>query len=237
MKNIEIQSQEDATYEYLLQNRQYKSNIFADKFRQVTTYIDRGITSSENKTFLEIGFNDGLLLKSMQKKYPKAKFIGVEARKSCVDNMVKQGFDCRLITDEFFSIDEKFDVIYGTSVLHHISRPFDFITYLYNDLLNPSSSRGGGDKVITFVNEAHRYDLVSILHTTLVRTWKYEKHLFKLSKNKIKKALQVLTKEYIIDSNPPICITGFNSLNKIYRKMKLHHILFLGNLSFMIRKI
>ena len=236
MKNIEIQSQEDATYECLLKNRQYKANIFADKVRQVSTYIDSGIPSSENKTFLEIGFNDGLLFKSLQKKYPKAKFIGVEVRQSCVDNMVKQGFDCRLITDEFFSIDEKFDVIYGTSVLHHISRPFDFITYLYNDLLKPSNG-GEGDKIITFVNEAHRYDLVSILHTTLVRTWKYEKQLFKISKNKIKNALQALTNEYVIDSNPPVCITGFKSLDNIYRKMKLHHISFLGNLSFMIKKV
>ncbi|OMQ02037.1 SAM-dependent methyltransferase [Lawsonia intracellularis] len=131
MKNIDIQSDDTKKYEYIIHTKNYKKNILLTKYNQIIEYIDSNFTVTSNMSFLEIGFNDGLLFKSLQKKYPKAKFIGVEVRQSCVDNMVKQGFDCRLITNELFPIDEKFDVIYGASVLHHISKPFDFIKHLF----------------------------------------------------------------------------------------------------------
>ncbi|AGC50630.1 class I SAM-dependent methyltransferase [Lawsonia intracellularis] len=144
MKNIDIQSDDTKKYEYIIHTKNYKKNILLTKYNQIIEYIDSNFTVTSNMSFLEIGFNDGLLFKSLQKKYPKAKFIGVEVRQSCVDNMVKQGFDCRLITNELFPIDEKFDVIYGASVLHHISKPFDFIKHLFNALNYNKITRGGG---------------------------------------------------------------------------------------------
>ncbi|WP_258528354.1 class I SAM-dependent methyltransferase [Lawsonia intracellularis] len=151
MKNIDIQSDDTKKYEYIIHTKNYKKNILLTKYNQIIEYIDSNFTVTSNMSFLEIGFNDGLLFKSLQKKYPKAKFIGVEVRQSCVDNMVKQGFDCRLITNELFPIDEKFDVIYGASVLHHISKPFDFIKHLFNALNYNKITRGGGGYLFLLV--------------------------------------------------------------------------------------
>ena len=168
MKNIDIQSNDTKKYEYIIHTKNYKKNILLTKYNQIVEYIDSNLTMTSNMSFLEIGFNDGLLLKSMQKKYPKAKFIGVEVRKSCVDNMVKQGFDCRLITNEIFPINEKFDVIYGASVLHHISKPFDFIKHLFNALKYNEITRGGGGYLFLLVKLT---DMISQIYFIQQQPW------------------------------------------------------------------
>lgn len=208
MKNINIQSDNTKEYKSFIHNEKYLRNILLTTCDTITKYIEQSLFVSKDTTFLEVGFNDGLLLKNMQKRYPASKFVGIEVRTSCVDNMVQQGFDCRQVSDEIFFIDKKFDIIYGSAVLHHISRPYEYIRHLYS-LLNPKG-------IIIFTNEAHIYDLVSILYATVTRTWKYEKNIFKLSKKKIQQTLQTLTSKFYIEYIPPIFLSGLGPNIYIY---------------------
>ncbi len=93
---------------------------------------------------------------------------------------------------------------------------------------------GGG--ILIFVNEAHRYDLVSNLYAIITGNWKYEKYALKLTKNKLDQLLFSISNNYYFNNIPPICITGFKTLNNIYCKLRLNYLPFLNSISFVVKK-
>jgi len=51
-----------------------------------------------------------------------------------VQLMNTKGYDCHLVDDEIIPGNDNYDLIYGTSVLHHFSDPYKFIQHAFSRL-------------------------------------------------------------------------------------------------------
>jgi 2-polyprenyl-3-methyl-5-hydroxy-6-metoxy-1,4-benzoquinol methylase len=226
--NIEAQSSDKVTYIRFYKNDAYLINIEKSYFDKLIKIIDQNVKIDENSTILEIGFNDGVRLKKIAAHYNNAHVMGLEVRQACVDNMVKEGYDCHLVNEEIFDISQKFDVIYGYHLIHHISTPYDYLKHLYS-LLKP-----GG--IFVFPSECHSTDLFQLVLTTLTRTWNVEINSLKLSKRKLIKSVKEYADLYHIVYNGPFFLPGFPRLNKIYRFFRFHRLPLLNNIFIFAKK-
>jgi 2-polyprenyl-3-methyl-5-hydroxy-6-metoxy-1,4-benzoquinol methylase len=226
--NLKIQSNEIVKYNSLIKNSRIHELKESYLFNSLTKIIDNNIKITNKSTILELGFNDGTRLKKIASYYKDSKVIGLEVRQQCVNKLVNEGYDCRLVTEEIFKINEKFDVIYGYAIIHHLSIPYDYLKHLYS-LLNP-----GG--ILIFPHESYSTHITGIILTTINGNWKYETNLFKLSRRKLIKECNKISNNFYISYNGLITLYGFPKLNKIYRILKLHKFPFFNELSIFIKK-
>jgi len=221
-ENVNIQASEDVSYDSLLKGSKLNKNRENYCMQQIIPVIDDVINrkGSGNLSILEIGFNEGNRFRELCKIYKDAGFIGLEVREKPVENMVAQGYDCRLTEteefDAFFNNEEKFDIIYGFGVLHHMSDPCKSLESLIK-ILKP-----GG--VVQFFGEHHKYDLFSHLSTTIKRNWLYEKNAFKVIRKNFKKLFDRYTSAYHIGYDNNGFVICFKRFNKIYCKLMLHRV-------------
>ena len=181
------------------------------------------------KKILEIGFNDARLLRAMQKQFPEASFAGTEVRKDTLDKIKDQNFDIRIADDEKIPGGDKFDLIYGTAVLHHFSEPYAFIRHTY-DRLND-----GG--LVIFSCEPHMSNIPNLVFTTLRRTKKKKKNLLKLSRTRLNQELAKFCKDYKVWFDDGSFFAPFPKLHKIYSIMKVQGFGLLNELHVYARRI
>jgi 2-polyprenyl-3-methyl-5-hydroxy-6-metoxy-1,4-benzoquinol methylase len=226
--NINVQSDKTAKYNSMIKN---KDNLVLREsllFESLVKTINHNVIIDNNSSILEVGFNDGTRLKKISSFYKDAKVIGLEVRQECVDNLVNEGFDCRLVDKEIFDINERFDIIYGYNVIHHLSIPYEYLRHLYS-LLNP-----GG--VLIFPHESYSTHLVGYILNTITGNWKYEMNIFKLSRRKIIKDCIHYSKNFQIGYNGMLGLYSFPRFNKIYHSLYLHKLPFINDLSILIKK-
>ncbi|MDR1576690.1 MAG: class I SAM-dependent methyltransferase [Deltaproteobacteria bacterium] len=226
--NLIIQSSEVVKYNSLIKNSKMHELKELYLFDSLTKIIDSNVKITSNSTILELGFNEGTRLKKIASYYKDSKVIGIEVRQSCVDKLVNEGYDCRLVNEEIFEINEKFDVIYGYLMVHHLSIPYDYLKHLYS-LLKP-----GG--ILFFPNESYSTHIIGIILNTITGNWKYETNMFKLSRRKLIKECHKISNNFYIGYNGLLILYGFPKLNKIYRTLNLHKLPFFNDLSIFIKK-
>jgi trans-aconitate methyltransferase len=227
--NVNVQASDEVSYNSLLRNKSLLDNRTQGNIQQMCDIIDNQIkrTGKSDLSILEIGFGDGRHFRKLNEIYKDSGFIGLEVRKKPVESMVALGYDCRLVDTElfngFFKSGEKFDIIYGYGILHHMSDPYKSLESL-TGLLNENG-------VLVFIREAHQFDLLSHLYTTLKRYWAFEKNTFKMNRNRFKKLLCKYSDNYyaIYDNNTlSMCFKRFNSF---FCKMKLNRVPFWNGLT------
>ncbi|MDR1084632.1 MAG: class I SAM-dependent methyltransferase [Deltaproteobacteria bacterium] len=226
--NIKVQSDDTAKYNSLFRDPQHFIDRENFHLQFLTDLIDKNISVNENTAIMEVGFGDGERLKRISAHYSNAKIIGVEVRKNCVDDLASQGYDCRLVTEELFKVDEVLDVIYGYNILHHISIPYDYLQHLYS-MLKP-----GG--ILVFPYEAYITCLWTYIITTIYGNWKYEMNVFKFSKGKLKKNCKKFAANFYVGYNGLLCLPGFPRLNKFYRFFRFHKLPFINELMLFVKK-
>jgi SAM-dependent methyltransferase len=226
-KNISVQSDPTISYASILKDPGMLAARQSFYQKQLNEIINL-FTSGGEGQFLEIGFDDGAMLKAMSEQYPAAKFIGLEVRKSPVDALLAEGYDCRIVKEELFDIAESFDVIYGFAVLHHMENPYKYLLHLYN-LLNP-----GG--IIIFLKEAHKWDIMSIMYSLIFGNIMQELNIFKLTKHKLLNYLSDKVNEIYCRYDGNAIMASMNRTNWYYRKLLLHKCPFFNTLSIVIKK-
>jgi len=221
-KNVDVQASEEVSYDSLLKSQTLLKNREAGNLHQISDIISDVISKSgsANISILELGFGDGRHLRKLSEKYNEAKIIGLEVRKKTVDDMVAKGYYCRLVEtevfDSFFDPDEKFDVIYGFGVIHHMSDPYKSMESLIG-LLKP-----GG--VIVFIREHHRYDLLSHLYAIMKGNWVYEKNTLKMKRKPFKMMLAKYTDDYYVRYDNNTISMCFKRLNTVHKKLRLSRV-------------
>ena len=229
-KNVDVQASDEVSYDSLVKGKSLNQNREQFYIRELRDIIDE--TSERlgktDLSILEIGFNDGKRIQTLSEIYEDIKFIGLEVREKPVEDMRALGFDCRLVDteifEEFFNEGEKFDIIYGFAILHHLSDPYKSLESIIN-LLNP-----GG--VVTFIREGHPYEIPGqYILTTLHGNWQYEKNMFKMNKKKFKQLLKKYTDDYWVKYDNNGFTPCFKRLNSVYCALKFDRIAFLNGLS------
>jgi len=220
--NISKQSSEKVSYDSLLKNEVLKRNRDWYYLQKICSIVSESIDNADHKdlSVLELGFNDGNRLLELSKLFRDIKFVGLEIREEPVLSMQEKGFDCRqarseLLNEEFES-GEKFDVIYGIAVLHHLSDPNKSLESIIKQL------KPGG--ALFFTREAHLYDMVSHLHTTISRKWPYEKNLIRMKRKQLKKVLSKYSTDYYVKYDNNGVTPCFWRLNSIFCKLGLHRV-------------
>jgi len=228
-ENLNVQASEEVSYDTMMQNKKRQKNREQYYFRQLSGIINDSVerTGRKDISVLEIGFNNGERLLELGEAYKDVKFTGLEVREKPVEDMKARGFDCRLVDteifDEFFKDGEKFDVIYGFAVLHHLSDPYKSLESIIK-LLKP----GGA---LIFIREGHPYDVVSHLHTTIMRNWEYEMNTFVMKKKRFKELLSQYTTDYYVKYDNNGIVPCFERLNSIYCSLKLDRIPFANGMT------
>jgi 2-polyprenyl-3-methyl-5-hydroxy-6-metoxy-1,4-benzoquinol methylase len=223
-KNIIIQSDPKLSYGSIVKN---PSLLLCRENYYIREFVEIIGNDRQGGAFLEVGFGNGRLLEAMSKQYPSARFVGLEVRAKPVETMKAKGYDCHLVDKELFDISERFDVIYGSAILHHTENPAQYLCHLF-DILNP-----GG--LLVFHNEAHRFDVLSMICTTLYGTLRQDLNMFKLSKNICNDLKDKSTSCSCRYNGNPVAAM-FPRMNKIYRKLCLHRIPFFNVLTIVIQK-
>jgi len=233
-ENVDVQASEEVSYASLVKGKSLNQNREDFYLKELCGIIDETSKRLGKKdlSVLEIGYSDGKRIKGLSEIYKEIKFVGLEVREKTVLDMQEQGYDCRLVDtelfDEFFQDGEKFDIIYGFAILHHLNDPYKSLESIIK-LLNP-----GG--VVTFIREGHPYEIFgSYILTTILGNWQYEKNMFKMSKRKFKKLLRKYTDDYWVKYDNNGFTPCFKRLNSVYCALKLNRISLLNGLSLYAR--
>jgi len=220
--NVSVQSSEEVSYDTLVKAGTMLENREQFYIRQLCSVMDSAIERAgrADLSVLEIGFNNGERLRELCKIYPEAVFTGLEVREKPVEDMKALGYDCRLVEtelfDEFFDSGEKFDIVYGFAVMHHMSDPYKSLESIIK-ILKP-----GG--VLLFIREGHPYDLVSHLHTTVMKNWEFEKNTLKMKRKSFKKLLSTYTNDYSVKYDNNTLSMCFKRFNVVHCKLKLSRV-------------
>ena len=232
-RNVIVQASDEVSYDSLLRSKSLLDNREQGNIQQMCDIIESQIkrTGQSELSILEIGFGDGRHLRKLSEIYKDSKITGLEVREEPVENMVGLGYDCRLVDteffNEFFKNGETFDIIYGYGSLHHMSDPYKSLESLMK-LLNR-------DGILVFIREAHQYDLLSHLYTTLKGNWVFEKNTLLMNRKRFKKLLGKYSNDYYAryDNNTlSMCFKRFNSL---HCKLKLNKVPFWNGLTIYAR--
>ena len=231
--NVNVQASDEVSYDSLLRKKSLLANREQGNIQQMCDIIDSQIkrTGRSELSILEIGFGNGRNMRKLSEIYKDSRFTGLEVRDNPVDLMVAQGYDCRLVNtelfNEFFIRGETFDIIYGYGVLHHMSDPCKSLESL-TGLLNKNG-------ILVFIREAHQYDLLSHMYTTLKRNWEFEKNTLKMNRNRFKKLLAKYTKDYYAKYDNNTLSMCFKRFNYFHCKMKLNRMPFWNGLTIYAR--
>jgi len=233
-ENVDVQASEEVSYDSLVRAKSLNQNREDFYLRELCSVIDEVSKRLGKKdlSVLEIGYSDGKRIKGLSEIYKDVKFVGLEVREKPVQDMKDLGYDCRLVDteifDEFFKDGEKFDIIFGFAILHHLNDPYKSLESIIN-LLNP-----GG--VVTFIREGHPLEIFgSYILTTILGNWQYEKNMFKMRKRKFKKLLRKFTDDYWVKYDNNGFTPCFRRLNAVYCALKLDRVAFLNGLSLYAR--
>jgi len=206
--NAELQAEGYKNYK-LIATDAMKETVAAHQLRVLLPLIEKSETKPQ--TIMEIGFNDGRLMRKLREVYPDSHFHGTEVRDTHIDRLRSEGFDVTVVTDEIIPGEETFDLIYGASVLHHLAEPYKFIQKAY-DRLNKNG-------LLLFICEGHRYNLPSIAYSTVKRSWNLEKHMLKLTKGKVSRFVADIADESRVwyeDASYFAPLSGFYSVYKFF---------------------
>jgi SAM-dependent methyltransferase len=220
--NINLQASEEVSYDSFIKGKKLVRNRERFYIKQLCKVIDdvKESAGRQDISVLEIGFDNGSRFRELVKLYPDIKFTGLEVREKPVEDMRKQGYDCRVtdteMFDEFFGAVGMFDVIYGIAVVHHMDDPYKSLESIIR-LLKP-----GG--VLLFIREDHPYDVVAHFHTTISKNWAYEKNKFIMNLTRFRNLLGHYSNDYYVKYDNNGIMPCFRRGNKVFTKLRLNRV-------------
>lgn len=84
-------------------------------------------TKDSSFTLLDLGCGGGGFLNSVKHYFPNAKVVGVDVSSFAIDTLKSQSIEGYVSSLYDFQIDRKFDYIFSSQVLEHLSNPIGFV--------------------------------------------------------------------------------------------------------------
>lgn len=148
---------------------------------KIVAMIDEAGLGGQRIKALEVGVGSGMLMEKIKQRYPHWEFFGVDISERNIRSARERGLNVAVADVEDLHLDETFDMVYGTAILHHLQDIPGFFRNIVK-VLKP-----GG--VIIFGAEPECYGWFHIIYHILRGTWAIEKGLLKISSSGVKKDL------------------------------------------------
>jgi trans-aconitate methyltransferase len=150
-------------------------------FQKIAQILAENIAFNEGGKALEVGAGEGLLMQKMIKKFPSLKFKGIDISEKSVESAREKGTDVAVCDVANLPSSEKFDLVYGTAILHHLESIEKFFEKIRSSLKSEGVVLIGAEPVF--------YEFFYILYHMARESWEAEKGMLQLSVSRVKKIL------------------------------------------------
>jgi len=159
-----------------------EENIRDFHFKKIVSILEQNKISLGMDAFaLELGYGRGQMMKKMQKHFNHCKVRGFDISEKNIQFAKKEGLDAHVADAETVSINDKFDLIYGTSILHHLSDLPNFFNKISENLKKCG--------ILLFGGEGLFYEFLYIILHKIRKYWEIEKGMLNISETCIKEYL------------------------------------------------
>lgn len=159
-------------------------NIRQFYFEKLQSILSKNIDTTQKISALEIGVGSGILMNQMKKEYDHWSFQGIDISEKNIEEAKQKGLDVFVADACKLDIETKYDLIYGTAVLHHLESPTKFFEAAAKRL-NP-----GG--VLLIGAEPVCYAWFYIWYHKMRGSWDIEKGMLNIVPKNIKQDLSRL---------------------------------------------
>ncbi|MGC2422969.1 MAG: class I SAM-dependent methyltransferase [Nitrospirota bacterium] len=159
-----------------------EENIRDFHFQKIIRILEQNeISLGADAIALELGCGRGQFMKKMQKHFSRCKVRGYDISEKNIANCKNEGLDAQVADAETMSISGKFDLIYGTSILHHLNDLPNFFNKISKNL-----KKGG---ILLFGAEPVFYEFLYIILHKIRGCWEIEKGMMNISETCMKEYL------------------------------------------------
>ncbi len=205
-----------------LASKAMEFNIRNFYFEKLVSILEEHKKPKEGDKLLELGVGEGLLMHKMAHRFNGCEYKGIDISEKNVETAKSLGLDVEVDDASDLHISGKFDLIYGTAILHHL----DNLEFFFDNLLKSLHSDG----VILFGAEPVYYEFFYIIYHLLRGSWHAEKGMLNIS---VRRLCYILSKGYknikVYRHGNPF-VYAFTTLGKIWNFTGLSKIPFLNDI-------
>lgn len=164
----------------------FVENNLADCYsKKLTSILDSNGAVLRGGHALEVGCGYGAVMERMMKHYPEIHFTGIEISEKRGKQAAKKGLEIIIADAEELPLCNKYTLVYGTAILHHLINIDLFlrntVRYLHKDA------------VVLFGPQPTRYMLLYILWHLARKSWRVEKGMMQITRTRM---LQIFLKYF-----------------------------------------
>jgi len=185
-------------------------------FLKIQNIINENTVIKDHSKILEVGVGKGILMEKMVAHFNRCHFQGIDVSEKHVQWAQEKGLNVRIADASSFNLTDKFDFIYGTSILHHLDDAPQFLKKL-SLMLNEGGS-------ILFGAENVSCEVFYIIYLKLRGVWEIEKGMMKLSPKIIRDSLQEDYQDIKIYWHGNMFVYFSEILGKAYNALRLSRI-------------
>ncbi len=159
-----------------------QENVRDFYFRNIVSIINRNRRLTPPSKILEIGMGAGILAQKMSGHFSHCSFSGIDISEEQIKVARARGLNASVADIRNYQTPERYDLIYGSSVLHHLEDWPTCFTCMARAL--------NSDGFILFAAEPLRYHLFYRAYHRIRGIWEIEQGMLKMSKTAIRNHLQ-----------------------------------------------
>lgn len=159
-----------------------EDNVRDFYFKNMLFILNKNTRIARDARMLEVGVGTGILAQKMASYFTNCKIKGIDLSEEHIKIARDKGLDVEVADLIDINTLEKYDLIYGSAVIHHL----DDLRMAFNNMASVLNKNG----VIIFGAEPLYYHFFYIFYLKIRGIWEIEKGILNLSKTRLRRLLQ-----------------------------------------------